>query len=256
MKLYDTIAAIYDADMGTSMNLPDLAWYVNAAGAADGPVLELGCGNGRVLAALHAAGIDVVGMDLSLPMLRGALGRCGQVVAMAQMDLRRLSLRAAFALALLPYSLVTYLHNDSDWRQLAIGLREALRPGASVILDAFIPRPGLTDRGWLRDYARRLGAHWLVRRKRISTLTDGCHRIERRYRCRGMFGGRTLYASEIIRPCTPAELQRQAERFLGRVLNVEYDYGVDGGAADRRFCTVTVRSLLSEPRVVLGHRLR
>ncbi len=240
MKLYDAIAPIYDADMGASMNLPDLAWYVKAARAVNGPVLELGCGNGRVLAALRSAGIEALGIDLSLPMLRRARERCGPSVALAQMDLRKLSLRADFALVLLPYSLVTCLRNDEDWRQLANGLREALRPGASVILDAFIPRPALTDSGWLRDYARWLGVRWLVRHKRISTLADGCHRIERRYRCRGAFGGRTLHTSEIIRPYSPVELQRQAERFLGPVLNVEYDYGVGAGAAQERFCTITV----------------
>jgi SAM-dependent methyltransferase len=239
MNLYDSIAAIYDADMGASMDLPDLECYLHAARAVDGPVLELGCGNGRVLAALQSAGIDAVGIDLSLPMLHGARERCGPSIALARMDLRQLALRASFALALLPYSLVTQLRNDEDWRRLAAGLRAALRPRAAVLLDAFIPRPELGDRGWLPDYARRVGVNWLVRHKRISRLGDGCSRIERRYRCRGSFGGRTLHTSEIIRPYTPIELQLQVERFLGPVLVLEYDYGVDPGSKGRRFCTVT-----------------
>lgn len=240
MSLYDAIAGIYDADMGASMTLPDLACYTNAARAANGPVLELGCGNGRVLAALQLAGIEVVGIDRSLPMLRGARERCGASAALVQMDLRHLALRADFALALLPYSLVTSLLDDQAWQQLANGLHEALRPGARVILDAFIPQPELADSGWQRDYARRVDSNWLVRHKRISTLNDGCHRIERRYRCRGAIGDRTLQTHETIRPYTPTELQRQAERFLGRVLKVEYDYGADRGVAQSRFCTLTV----------------
>lgn len=240
MTLYDSIAAIYDADMGASMDLPDLACYLRAAQAAGGPVLELGCGNGRVLASLQSAGIDAVGIDLSLPMLRAARARCGPTLALARMDLRQLALRASFALALLPYSLVTHLHNDEDWRRLAAGLRAALRPGAAVVLDAFIPCPELgTD--WLRDYARRFEGAWLVRHKRISRLADGCHRIERRYRCRGVFAGRTLHCSEIIRPYTPSELQRQTERFLGPVRAVELDYGAAVTTTPSRFCTVTAR---------------
>ncbi len=42
----------------------------------DGPVLELGCGNGKLLRPLQAAGIDVVGLDISF----NVLARLGQGV--------------------------------------------------------------------------------------------------------------------------------------------------------------------------------
>lgn len=39
-----------------------------------GPVLELGCGNGKTLRPLRKAGLDVVGLDVSWHVLRGLAG--------------------------------------------------------------------------------------------------------------------------------------------------------------------------------------
>ncbi len=235
---YDAIAPIYDADMGASMTLDDIGWYRKLALAAGGPVLELGCGSGRVLAALRAAGVDATGVDRSGPMLRRARLRCGPAAPLLQMDLRALALSGDFALALLPYSLITYLLDDHDWLALAAGLRAALRPGGTVVVDAFIPQPRLAGSGWLRDYARRVDDEWLVRHKRITPLADGCHRIERRYRLRGAFGGRTLLTTEVIRPYTPERLVAQVRSHLGPVLRVDYDYTPGRSAAGARFCSV------------------
>ena len=48
----------------------DVAFYCRLAGETGGPVLDVGCGTGRVAVALAADGHDVVGLDLSAPMLR------------------------------------------------------------------------------------------------------------------------------------------------------------------------------------------
>jgi SAM-dependent methyltransferase len=238
---YGQIAAIYDADMGASMTLPDVDYYLQAARACGGPVLELGCGTGRILAALIAAGIDAVGIDRSAPMLAQARRRCGARARLLQMDMRSLAFDDAFALALLPYSLVTYLLDAADWAALATGLRRALRADARIVIDAFIPKAGLAGAGWMRDYARSVDGEWLVRHKRVQREASGCHRIERRYRLRGAFGGRTLVTEESIRPYTPAQLIDLAERQLGAVCAVDHDY-MPGRAADgARFCTITAR---------------
>lgn len=50
----------------------EVAWYRRFAATADGPVLELACGTGRLACRLAEAGCEVVGMDLSEAMLARA----------------------------------------------------------------------------------------------------------------------------------------------------------------------------------------
>lgn len=238
---YDQIAPIYDADMGASMGLPDVRYYLEQARLASGPVLELGCGSGRVLQALLADGVDAVGVDRSLPMLHQARARCGSEALLLQMDMRHLALRGQFGLVLLPYSLATYLLGESQWQALAAGLSDALAAGSRIIIDAFIPRPQLADGRWMRDYARRYQGRWLVRHKRIQLLSDGSHWIERHYRLTGAFNGRTLCTREQIRAYAPAQLEALCERYLGRVTRIDWDYGLSASAADASFCTLTVQ---------------
>jgi len=47
----------------------DVAFFVELAREAGGPVLEVGCGTGRVLIPTARAGFEIVGLDLSPSML-------------------------------------------------------------------------------------------------------------------------------------------------------------------------------------------
>src|SRR5207244_2455448 len=48
----------------------DVDFFIEAAPSSGGPVLEVGCGTGRVLIPTARSGIDIVGLDLSRHMLR------------------------------------------------------------------------------------------------------------------------------------------------------------------------------------------
>ena len=60
---YDSIAHLYDTDMARNMPFDDVALYADVAQRAGGGVLEVGCGNGRILIELVARGIDAIGVD-------------------------------------------------------------------------------------------------------------------------------------------------------------------------------------------------
>ena len=68
---YDTyafVAELYD-HIAPYRDRPDMAFWVEAARESGGPVLEIGCGTGRILIPTARAGIDIVGLDLSSYML-------------------------------------------------------------------------------------------------------------------------------------------------------------------------------------------
>ena len=114
---YDRIARFYDVDMAQNMPFDDVGFYVRLCEPLSGPVLELGCGNGRILLELARHGIDAIGIDASAGMLaelrRKAALRSLPARAL-RMDVARLALRPGFAAILCPYSLITYVIDDED----------------------------------------------------------------------------------------------------------------------------------------------
>ncbi|MFO7537702.1 MAG: class I SAM-dependent methyltransferase [Chloroflexota bacterium] len=75
MSMYDQIARYYD--LIHARLTVDLPLVLALAQQADGPILELGCGTGRLLRPLARAGYQVTGVDNSEAML----ARCRQALA-------------------------------------------------------------------------------------------------------------------------------------------------------------------------------
>lgn len=243
---YERIAAVYDADMGRSMAFDDVGFYAGVCAAHPGRVLELGCGNGRILLELVARGHDAVGVDGAAAMLAGLAAKArarGLAARVARMDVRRLAFAGAFAVVLCPYSLVTYMRGQGDAAALANAVRDALAPGGVAVFDAFVPRPFATDGAFRVDYRRPLGDATLVREKRIARLEGGVNRIERRYRIEGADGAlrEAFETAEEIREFAPAALRALAEAARFDVIATAWDYGATADPARAQFCTVVAR---------------
>jgi SAM-dependent methyltransferase len=82
---FDRVAEIYDTTRGGQRRgdhfADDLAPWITGS-----RVVELGVGTGVIASGLRRHGIDVVGFDLSEPMMRRAVERVGPCVAMADVD--------------------------------------------------------------------------------------------------------------------------------------------------------------------------
>jgi SAM-dependent methyltransferase len=72
---WDSYAAFYDWENAQTVRRRDVAFWQRLAGAADGDVLELGCGTGRVSLPVAKSGIALTGIDRSAPMLARARRR-------------------------------------------------------------------------------------------------------------------------------------------------------------------------------------
>jgi len=243
---YDAIAEVYATDMGQSMAFDDIGWYRQFCLQRGGAALELGCGTGRILIELLAAGVDAIGADRSLPMLRrlrtDARAR-GLDARVLQADLRALALRGRFATILLPYSLITYLIDTHVAADVLAGLRPLLTPDGRVVVDAFVPQPVESFSDYRLDYRRGHGDGTLERRKRITAHADGTNRIERWYRVLGADDAvrDEFHTDETIRPYAPAQLRALAEQAGYAIDREVIDYGA--AATDRpRFATFVLQA--------------
>src|SRR4029453_13278801 len=66
---WDDYAAFYDWENARTVGRRDVAFWRGLARRIGGRTLELGCGTGRVLLPLARAGVSIVGIDRSEPML-------------------------------------------------------------------------------------------------------------------------------------------------------------------------------------------
>ncbi|HXR63491.1 MAG TPA: class I SAM-dependent methyltransferase [Rudaea sp.] len=240
---YDAIADVYATDMGQSMPFDDVAWYRSACLQHAGPVLELGCGTGRILLELLAAGIDAIGADRSLPMLQRLLKDAAArnlPAHVVQTDLHAIALSATFGVILAPYSLITYLVDADAAVQVLRRVQRLLAPDGVLAVDAFVPQPVASFADFRLDYRRTHGARQtLERHKRITVNPDGSNRIERRYRLGTADGGLVdeFLTEETIRPYTASRISELCA--LADLVPVSwcFDYGTRETANGARFAT-------------------
>ena len=122
----------------------DSEFYVRLARQAGSPVLELGCGTGRIMVAAAAAGVDVVGIDNSIEMVLRARARISATATEAsasvvQADMRGFAFRQRFNLVAIPYRTFQHLLEPQDQRLALTCIRDHLRPGGLLVLNIFEP---------------------------------------------------------------------------------------------------------------------
>jgi ubiquinone/menaquinone biosynthesis C-methylase UbiE len=143
--LYDSfIADYYDESPVVSGRLQDVAFYRDAARQFGDPVLELGCGTGRITMALAEAGKRITGLDLSERMLeraakkRAALGvEARERVHLVQGDMSRFDVGDKFRLVIIPFRPFQHLLEVRQQRDCLDCARRHLAPGGRLILDVF-----------------------------------------------------------------------------------------------------------------------
>lgn len=246
MTSYDAIAAIYDVDMARNMAFDDVAFYAQRCGAGS-RVLELGCGNGRILLDLAAAGHDAVGVDASARMLRvlvqKAQARGIAAPPVCRMDIRALGFTRAFDVVLCPYSLATYLLSDAEFARMTDGVRDCLLPPGRLVIDAFVPKPVTSMRDFVLDYRRSLDDGELTRWKRVSALDAERNRIERRYERRARDGTllETIDMVEELRPLSPDKLRALVSANGFAIEQEWWNYGAATEPASAQFFTLAAR---------------
>ncbi len=177
---WDEYAPFYDWENARTLGRRDVPFWRTVALNAGGTMLELGAGTGRIAIPLARAGVRVVGIDRSEPMLERARQRVKRAklqrrVRLIRGDIRFLPFRGetlsrrrakregGFEMVLAPYGMLQSLLRERDLQATLAAVHRVLKQGGTfgVELVADLPswqeyekRISLT--GWRR---RPGGAH-------------------------------------------------------------------------------------------------
>ena len=159
----------------------DLPLWRELAAAAEGPVLDLGAGTGRVAVDLAAHGYEVVALDSDAELLTELAERAASVTTV-HADARSFTLGTSFALILAPMQLVQILGGRDGRAQMLERVHAHLTPGgvfAAALSDPHDAVPDESASPPLPDILERDG--WVFSSQPVSVRErDGRVVIERR----------------------------------------------------------------------------
>lgn len=138
---YDPLAPYYDL-LYSRVAPDDVEFCLRVSREHPGPILELGCGTGRLALALAERAATVFGLELSLGMLDAAVtklqkraaevrGRCTLVAG----DMRRFAFEQRFGLIILAYSSLLELRSEQERRETLECCLQHLTEGGAVVVD-------------------------------------------------------------------------------------------------------------------------
>ena len=154
---WDTYAPFYDWENARTLGKRDVAFWIEVLAGTTGPVLELGCGTGRLLAPIArsqmkteadsirpfdvAQGRLLLGIDRSEPMLTRARRRLARVPKpvrpiLLRGDVRALPVRPAkLGAVVAAYGLLQSLLNDRDLNATLASAARVLKRGGLLGVD-------------------------------------------------------------------------------------------------------------------------
>ena len=143
--MYEHIARYYD--LSHDRLVDDIPFLWRQAAEVQGPVLEIGCGSGRLLVPLLRAGFDVTGIDTSPEMLARAELRLSaepaEIRARARLvaaDVRTVELHPENGYGLIVFGYNTFMHLDEAAAGTALKrLRPLLKDGGRLVIDVAGP---------------------------------------------------------------------------------------------------------------------
>ncbi len=210
------VSEFYD-QVTTYDDRPDVAFWVDYARKAAGPVLELGCGTGRVLIPTARAGCEITGLDLAEPMLNECRRRLAaepddvrERVELVSGDMRDFELKRQFKLITIPFRPFQHLVTVEDQMACLACIRRHLADDGRFILDLFNPSiPHLADQARLEEYGD----------EPEFTMPDG-RRVVRRERVRSRDYHNQVAQCELIYHVTypDGRTERLVHRFPMRYL--------------------------------------
>jgi ubiquinone/menaquinone biosynthesis C-methylase UbiE len=167
---WDEYAPFYDWENAQTLGSRDVAFWQRLARQMRGPILELGCGTGRVTVPVaRIAAVPVVGIDRSAPMLARARRRMRHARGASRLALVRGDIRAlpfgdgaGFQLVMAPYGILQSLVRESDLTETLQSVVRVLAPCGLMGVDLVPDLPQWSEyreRVRLRGFRRTGRSH-------------------------------------------------------------------------------------------------
>lgn len=148
---YQVIAKYYDFAYAAKQDLVDLPFYIELAEQSReesrGPILEIACGTGRVTIPIARKGIEIYGVDNSLPMLevlRENLARepeqVRKLVTVREGDMRTFRLNRKFPLVMIPFRPMQHMFAVEDQVAALKTAAAHLTDNGILAFDVFYPK--------------------------------------------------------------------------------------------------------------------
>jgi SAM-dependent methyltransferase len=138
---YEVLAAFYDHIY--AFRTQDVDFYVAMAREGKAPILEVGCGTGRITLPLIEAGCEIHGLDASPAMLRvlrqQLADRPELLPRIHEGDMRTFDLGKKFAQVFVPFRAFLHLDTIDDQLSALRNFRQHLLADGRLILDIFAP---------------------------------------------------------------------------------------------------------------------
>lgn len=191
---YESSSEFYD-HCTVYRDRPDIAYYVELASGTEGPVLEIGCGTGRILLPIARAGNRVTGLDSSRSMLdicrRKLAAEPAGVSSLAELvhgDMRDFSLERVYPLVLIPFRAFQHLLTVEEQVQALHCVGRHMPAGGRLVIDLFNP-----NMEYIMDESRRTE----FGEEPPFEMPDG-RKVTRRFRNPSVDLGEQLMDCEII----------------------------------------------------------
>lgn len=143
---YAGIAALYDLEHAGFRD--DIELYRQFAHATGGPILELACGSGRILAPLAADGHQLTGIDRSAAMLERARSTLARSTPDARVQFVNSEMTAAshapggpFAFVIIGLNSLLHAESPAEQRAILAATHAASQPDALLVIDVLNPSP-------------------------------------------------------------------------------------------------------------------
>jgi SAM-dependent methyltransferase len=149
----------YDLDKPTTPP-EELAFYLEHARQANGPVLEAMCGSGRFLIPMMQAGIDLDGLDASSDMLGACKRHCADrslEPRLYQQFPHEMNLPRKYKLVFIPSGSFNLISDLTQVREALKRLNDALLPGGKLLLEVYVPENGIhhSNNNWTGRWVKR-----------------------------------------------------------------------------------------------------